>query len=137
MRFQRPVMVEAHIKVCPTTDRVKAALGCSSFPAALTSRGEEPSGGWRRPRSFPRLFPLVLSPSFFLHIFSFIFIIALSPSFFYFDRYPLAFSPALSQSVSFLSPPLPRALSPFSRLARPPFSPGSFSAGFFPLAPSR
>lgn len=89
----------------------------------------------------PALFSSSFPPCSFslvvLHIFSFILIIALSPSFFYFDRYPLAFSPALSQSIFFLSPPLPRALSPFSRLARPPFSPGSFSAGFFLLAPSR
>lgn len=38
---------------------------------------------------------------FFLLTPSFIFNIALAPWFFFLDRFPLAFSPALSQSLSF------------------------------------
>lgn len=64
--FQRPVMVETHTKVCPTPDHVKAAKGCSTSPAALASQSEEPSGGWRRPRSFlRRRFPLFSFGFFF------------------------------------------------------------------------
>lgn len=128
MGFQRPVMVETHTKVCPAPDHVKAARGCISSPAALASQSEEPSGGWRRPRSFF----LRRLPLFFLLRFFYLFLLApssfstsLSPSLFFLERFPLAFSPALSQSVSF-----PRhflARSPLTRLARLPF----------PLAPSR